>query len=167
MLVAVIDLDVHQGNGTARIFAADDTVFTLSLHGEKNFPFAKEVSDLDVALPDGCGDTDYLRALDDALTQLFARFSPDLVFYLAGADPHSGDRLGRLALSFEGLQTRDRHTFDACFKRRIPLAVVMAGGYGVSLEDTVQVQLNTYEVALDYWLQWQGLQPVVAGLAKS
>jgi acetoin utilization deacetylase AcuC-like enzyme len=155
MRVAVVDLDVHQGNGTARIFADDDTVFTLSLHGEKNFPFAKEVSDLDVALPDGCGDADYLRALDGALRQLFARFSPDLVFYLAGADPHSGDRLGRLALSFEGLKARDRRTFEACFARRVPLAVVMGGGYGVSLEDTVQVQLNTYTVALDYWLKWQ------------
>jgi len=139
----------------------------LSLHGDKNFPFEKEVSDLDVALPDGCADSDYLRALDSALGQLFARFSPDLVFYLAGADPHSGDRLGRLGLSFEGLQARDRRTFDACFKRRIPLAVVMAGGYGVSLEDTVQVQLNTYEIALDYWLKWRDLQPQGAGLAKS
>jgi acetoin utilization deacetylase AcuC-like enzyme len=167
MRVAVIDLDVHQGNGTARIFAADDTVFTLSLHGDKNFPFAKEVSDLDVALPDGCGDADYLQALDDALAQLFACFSPDLVFYLAGADAHSGDRLGRLALSFEGLQARDRRTFDACFARRIPLAVVMAGGYGVNLEDTVQVQLNTYAIALNYWLKWQVLQLAGAGLAKS
>ncbi len=167
MRVAVIDLDVHQGNGTARIFASDDTVFTLSLHGDKNFPFAKEVSDLDVALPDGCGDADYLRALDDALAQLFACFSPDLVFYLAGADPHSGDRLGRLALSFEGLQARDRRTFDACFARRIPLAVVMAGGYGVSLDDTVRVQLNTYAVGLDYWLKWQDTQLAGAELAKS
>jgi len=102
--VAIIDLDVHQGNGTARIFAHDDSVFTLSVHGEENFPFAKEHSDLDVALPDGCSDADYLAALDQALQTLDARFSPGLVLYLAGADPFERDRLGRLKLTLAGLR---------------------------------------------------------------
>jgi len=153
--VAVIDLDVHQGNGTASIFRNDDTVFTLSLHGDKNFPFRKESGDLDVPLPDGCGDTDYLAALERALEELEQRFDPGFVIYLAGADPFEGDRLGRLKLSFDGLQTRDRRVFDWCFARRIPMAFVMAGGYGVQIEETVQVQLNTYRIALEYWERWR------------
>ena len=155
--VAVIDLDVHQGNGTASIFRDDDSVFTLSLHGEKNFPFRKESSDLDVALPDGCGDADYAVALDRALDELASRFDPGLVIFLAGADPFEGDRLGRLKLSIDALEARDRRVFDWCFARRIPLAFVMAGGYGVKIEDTVQIQLNTYRIALEYWERWQAL----------
>ena len=161
--VAVIDLDVHQGNGTARIFQGDDSVFTLSLHGDKNFPFRKEQSDLDVPLPDGCGDADYADALEGALDELDQRFEPGLVLYLAGADPFEGDRLGRLKLSFDGLEARDRRVFDWCFTRRIPLAFVMAGGYGVKIEDTVQAQLATYRVALDYAARWKRR----ATLAKS
>lgn len=157
--VAVIDLDVHQGNGTARIFQGDESVFTLSLHGDKNFPFRKECSDLDVALPDGCKDEDYVSALDQALDELDRRFEPGLVVYLAGADPFEGDRLGRLKLSFDGLEARDRRVFDWCFSRRIPLAFVMAGGYGVKIEETVQVQLNTYRTALSYWQRWQNRAP--------
>ena len=153
--VAIIDLDVHQGNGTASVFARDPSVFTLSLHGEKNFPFRKEASDLDVELPDGCADAPYLQALEQALDELDRRFEPGLVLYLAGADPHEGDRLGRLALSFDGLEARDRRVFDWTWQRRIPLAFVMAGGYGVNIDDTVQVQVNTYRVALDYWQRWQ------------
>lgn len=149
--VAVIDLDVHQGNGTAHIFLSDETVFTLSLHGDKNFPFRKEASDLDVALVDGCGDSDYLGALDLALVELANRFDPSLVIYLAGADPYEGDRLGRLKLSVDGLEARDRRVFDWCFNRSIPVAFVMAGGYGLQIEETVQIQLNTYRVALSYW----------------
>jgi len=156
--VAVIDLDVHQGNGTASIFKNDDSVFTLSLHGDKNFPFRKESSDLDVPLADGCGDTDYLAALEDALEQLAQRFETGFVIYLAGADPFEGDRLGRLKLSFDGLQTRDRRVLDWCFSRRIPLVLVMAGGYGVRIEDTVQVQLNTYRIALEYWQRWRAIR---------
>jgi acetoin utilization deacetylase AcuC-like enzyme len=153
--VAVVDLDVHQGNGTARIFRADPTVFTLSLHGQKNFPFRKEPSDLDVDLPDGCGDEPYLQALEHALDELARRFVPGLVIYLAGADPHEGDRLGRLKLTWDGLEARDRRVFDWAWERRIPLAFAMAGGYGNRLEDTVQVQVNTFRVALQYWRRWQ------------
>ncbi len=152
--VAVIDLDVHQGNGTASIFSSDPSVFTLSLHGEKNFPFRKEASDLDVELPDGCVDAPYLQALEHALDELDRRFNPGLILYLAGADPFEGDRLGRLALSFDGLEARDRRVFDWAWQRRIPLAFSMAGGYGVDIDETVQVQMNTYRVALDYWRQW-------------
>jgi len=153
--VAIIDLDVHQGNGTARIFANDDSVFTLSVHGEKNFPFAKESSDLDVALPDGCTDDAYLAALEQALQTLEDRFDPGFVLYLAGADPHEGDRLGRLKLSFDGLQARDRRVFDWCFARKIPMAFAMGGGYGHDIAQTVQVQVNTYRMALEYWQRWE------------
>ena len=152
--VAVIDLDVHQGNGTASIFARDDTVFTLSLHGARNFPFRKEASDLDVELPDGCDDDTYLEALDRSLEELGQRFDPGLVIYLAGADPHEGDRLGRLRLSFDGLEARDRRVFDWAWQRRVPLAFAMAGGYGRDIDTTVQVQVNTYRVALDYRARW-------------
>lgn len=157
--VAIIDLDVHQGNGTADIFAHDDTVFTLSLHGEKNFPFRKTASDLDIDLPDGCGDVAYLEALEQALAELDRRFDPGLVFYLAGADPHEGDRLGRLRLSYDGLQARDRRVFDWAWQRRNALAFAMAGGYGHDLESTVQVQFNTWSIALEYWQRWAGLRP--------
>lgn len=148
--VAVIDLDVHQGNGTAHIFQKDDSVFTLSLHGDKNFPFRKEVSDLDVALADGCNDADYLAALELALLALSQRFEPRLVLYLAGADPYAGDRLGRLALTQDGLEARDRLVFDWCHQRHIPVAFVMAGGYGRQIEETVQIQSRTFRVGLSY-----------------
>jgi acetoin utilization deacetylase AcuC-like enzyme len=153
--VAVVDLDVHQGNGTASIFRADPSVFTLSIHGARNFPFRKEASDLDVDLPDGCGDDEYLHALDGALDELDRRFEPGLVIYLAGADPHEGDRLGRLKLTWDGLEARDRRVFDWAWQRRIPLAFAMAGGYGTRIEDTVQVQVNTFRVAAQYASRWQ------------
>lgn len=153
--VAVIDLDVHQGNGTASIFRHDPTVFTLSLHGQKNFPFRKEPSDLDVDLPDGCADDEYLLALETALAELERRFEPGLVIYLAGADPHEGDRLGRLKLTWDGLEARDRRVFDWAWQRGLPLAFAMAGGYGTRIEDTVQVQVNTFKVAAQYWQRWQ------------
>lgn len=153
--VAVIDLDVHQGNGTAHIFQGDDSVFTLSMHGDKNFPFRKEKSDLDVALADGCGDDDYLAALEQALFDLEQRFAPNLVLYLAGADPYQGDRLGRLALSEEGLAARDQRVFSWCQERQLPVAFVMAGGYGTQIEDTVRIQCNTVRLALLYAQRWQ------------
>jgi acetoin utilization deacetylase AcuC-like enzyme len=153
--VAIIDLDVHQGNGTANIFRDDPSVFTLSLHGQKNFPFRKEASDLDADLPDGCGDEEYLLALQAALDALERRFKPNLVIYLAGADPHEGDRLGRLKLTWDGLEARDRRVFEWAWQRRIPLAFAMAGGYGTRIEDTVQAQVNTFRVATQYFARWQ------------
>ena len=153
--VAIVDLDVHQGNGTARIFQGDPTVFTLSLHGQKNYPFRKDAGSLDVALPDGCGDEEYLRELEQALDELGQRFEPGLVVYLAGADPHEGDRLGRLKLTWGGLEARDRRVFDWAWQRRVPLAFAMAGGYGTRIEDTVQAQVNTFKVAADYAQRWQ------------
>ena len=155
--VAIIDLDVHQGNGTASIFASDASVFTVSLHGEKNFPFRKEASDLDMELPDGCKDAPYAEALEHALSELDRRFQPGLILYLAGADPFEGDRLGRLKLTYDGLEARDRRVFDWAWQRRIPLAFCMAGGYGIKIDETVQVQVNTYRVALEYWKRWLAL----------
>ncbi len=137
------------------IFKDDDSVFTLSLHGDKNFPFRKEASDLDIALPDGCGDADYLAALEQGLLGLEAQCSPGFVLYLAGADPFERDRLGRLKLTFDGLMARDRRVFDWCYARRIPMAFAMGGGYGLDIAETVQVQLNTYSIATEYWLRWQ------------
>lgn len=156
--VLVIDLDVHQGNGTAAIFRDDDSVFTFSMHGEKNFPFRKEPGDLDVNLPDGCTDDPYLAALDRALEQVWARLAaepPGLAFYLAGADPHEGDRLGRLKLSTDGLRERDRRVLQALRDRRIPVALAMAGGYGHDLNTTLQVQVNTLSEAAHSWQLWQ------------
>jgi acetoin utilization deacetylase AcuC-like enzyme len=148
--VAIVDLDVHQGNGTASILARDESVFTLSLHGEHNYPFKKETSDLDVALPDGTDDNGYLRALRDALVELFRRFSPQLIIYLAGADPHEGDRLGRLKLTMDGLAERDAIVLGEARQRGIPVAVTMAGGYGKNIQDTVAVHVQTIAIAAQH-----------------
>ena len=155
--VAIIDLDVHQGNGTASIFKNDASVFTLSIHGQKNFPFRKETSDLDVDLPDGCQDATYLEALEHALQTLEQRFDAGLVLYLAGADPHEGDRLGRLKLSYDGLEARDRRVMDWCWQRRIPMAFAMGGGYGIDMATTLQVQQATYRVGVEYHDKWKTL----------
>ncbi len=158
LCVIVIDLDVHQGNGTAAIFGDDPSVFTLSIHGARNFPFRKEASDLDVDLPDGCTDVPYLQALDTALALAFERTAdrpPGLAFYLAGADPHEGDRLGRLKLTSAGLAERDRRVFAALGARRIPVAVSMAGGYGRDITTTVALQRCTVELALRAWRSWR------------
>jgi acetoin utilization deacetylase AcuC-like enzyme len=152
--VLVIDLDVHQGDGTAAIFRDDPTVFTLSLHGAKNFPVRKAASDLDVGLPDGCTDTPYLHALDEALGEAWSRHGdrpPRLAFYLAGADPHEADRLGRLALTREGLAERDRRVLQACRSRGVAVAVVMGGGYGRDIGVTVDVHLRTLQQAASCW----------------
>ena len=148
--VAIVDLDVHQGNGTARIFAGDPSVFTLSLHGEHNYPFEKEQSDLDVALPDGCDDAAYLLALETALRTVFLRCTPELIIYLAGADPHHGDRLGRLGLTLDGLVRRDGCVYDMAQARGIPVAIAMAGGYGHDIDQTVDVHLQTVQLAATY-----------------
>lgn len=155
--VLVIDLDVHQGNGTAAIFADDPTVFTFSMHGARNFPFRKVASDLDVELPDRCGDQDYLASLDAALAEVWRRHAdrpPGLVFYLAGADPHENDRLGRLELSAAGLAERDRRVLAALHERAVPAAVAMAGGYGRDICETVAIQVRTLALAADSWQAW-------------
>jgi acetoin utilization deacetylase AcuC-like enzyme len=155
--VWVIDLDVHQGNGTASIFADDRTVFTLSVHGQKNFPFRKEASDLDVELPDGCEDAAYLQALDDALAAAWQRQReqpPALAFYVAGADPHENDRLGRLKLTKEGLAERDRRVFHHLRELRIPVAVSMAGGYNRDVHTTVDIHRATLAQAWQHWQAW-------------
>lgn len=152
--VAVVDLDVHQGNGTAEILARDDSVFTLSLHGERNYPFVKAVSDLDVGLPDDIADAAYLVALSAALATLFASFSPQLIIFLAGADPHEGDRLGRMKLTLDGLAQRDRMVLEAAHQRRIPVAISMAGGYGRDIDDTIRVHLQTIAIAAEYAARW-------------
>ncbi len=160
--IAVVDLDVHQGNGTAALFQDDPTVFTLSLHAEKNFPFRKEASDLDVGLPDACGDSEYLQALDAALAELWLRHAdapPGLIFYLAGADPHEGDRLGRLKLTTAGLAERDRRVLTQARERRIPVALAMAGGYGRDIDDTVAIHMQTLREALHSWQEWNNRAP--------
>ncbi len=149
--VAIIDLDVHQGNGTAAILAGDATTFTLSLHAEQNFPSRKWPSDLDRALPDGTGDDEYLRVLDEALDEMLARFAPELIIYLAGADAHENDRLGRLSLTTDGMAARDARVFDLAFRLRAPIVVAMAGGYGRDIDVTVDVHLNTVRAAYRHW----------------
>ena len=145
--VAIVDLDVHQGNGTAAIFQNDASVFTFSMHGDKNFPFRKETSNLDVALPDGTSDAEYLAALDTHLTAVLNQHQPDFVFYLAGADPYEGDRLGRLKLTIDGLARRDALVFAQCRARRLPVAVTMAGGYATDIDAIVTIHSNTIRLA--------------------
>jgi acetoin utilization deacetylase AcuC-like enzyme len=144
----VIDCDVHQGNGTAAIFADDKRVFTLSFHGANNFPFHKEVSDLDVTFDDGALDAEYLEALARHVPAVLDQEVPDLVFYLAGADPYEGDRLGRLKLTVEGLRQRDRFVFDACRSRGIPVAISMSGGYAHDVEAIARIHANTIREAV-------------------
>jgi acetoin utilization deacetylase AcuC-like enzyme len=147
---AVVDLDVHQGNGTHAIFAGDASVYTFSMHGGRNYPFHKVPGSLDVELPDGTGDEAYLDALAHALPRVLAAAAPDLVIYLAGADSHEGDRLGRLCLTFDGLARRDVLVLDACREVGIPVAITIAGGYGRDIEDSVRVHLNTVRIASQY-----------------
>ena len=142
--ITIVDLDVHQGNGTAAIFQNDDSVFTLSVHGEKNFPFRKAASDLDVPLPDGTGDGEYLAHLDRALDVVAGR-RPAFLFYLSGADAYVGDRLGRLALTIEGLRARDRLVFERF--RTVPIAIAMGGGYCPDVDVTARIHANTVQEA--------------------
>ncbi len=164
---AVIDLDVHQGNGTHAIFAEDESVFTFSMHGARNYPFLlpdalaqrgdqphpyglRVAGDLDIDLPDGTEDADYLRLLADALPRVLSAATPDLVIYLAGADPHEGDRLGRMRMTFAGLERRDLMVLEACREVGIPVAVTIAGGYGRDINETVLVHTNTVRVVSGY-----------------
>lgn len=139
----VVDTDVHQGNGTAEIFARDETVFTLSLHQENIYPEPKSVSDIDVNLPEGVGDADYLAILEKNLHAAFAHIAPDLIFYVAGADPYREDQLGGLALTMEGLKQRDALVLDYARRHSAPLAVTLAGGYARRVADTVRIHVNT------------------------
>jgi acetoin utilization deacetylase AcuC-like enzyme len=148
--VLILDCDVHQGNGTAEIFAADPTVFTMSIHGARNFPLRKFPSSLDVALEDGTGDDDYLQALDGALVESFARARADLVLYIAGADPYEGDRLGRLGLTKAGLLARDRMVLAAARGTATPVAIVCGGGYCQDLESIVDIHAATMLLAAGF-----------------
>jgi acetoin utilization deacetylase AcuC-like enzyme len=141
--IVILDCDVHQGNGTASILANDPNIYTFSIHGERNFPFHKEKSDLDIALPDGTGNDQYLEALEAGLQQALQQSGLNLAIYLAGADPYAGDRLGRLGLSKEGLLDRDRMIIQRCHALGLPLAVTMAGGYAKHVEDTVDIHYQT------------------------
>jgi acetoin utilization deacetylase AcuC-like enzyme len=147
---AVIDLDVHQGNGTHAIFAGDEATYTFSMHGRRNYPFRKVPGTLDVELEDGTGDTEYLEKLAEALPGVLAAARPDLVLYLAGADPHEGDTLGRLKLTFDGLMRRDALVLEAARSIGVPVAIAIAGGYGADIRDTVRVHVNTARVARSF-----------------
>jgi acetoin utilization deacetylase AcuC-like enzyme len=145
--VAIVDLDVHQGNGTADIFRDDANVFTLSIHQENNYPVPKARGDLDIGLADGTGDDEYLRVLAGALEKVWA-FAPELVLYQAGADPYFDDQLGGLRLTFEGMEARDRAVVDGSAARGIPVVVTLGGGYARKLEDTVRLHATTCRMAL-------------------
>jgi acetoin utilization deacetylase AcuC-like enzyme len=148
--VLIVDLDVHQGNGTAAIFSGDETVFTFSVHGARNFPFHKEQGDLDIALPDGSQDAAYLEAVRSGLPQALARAQADLALYIAGADPYYDDRLGRMGVSKAGLLARDRLVFESCRAAGLPIAIVMGGGYARQVEDVVAIHLQTIRLAASY-----------------
>jgi acetoin utilization deacetylase AcuC-like enzyme len=145
----VVDTDVHQGNGTAEIFGGDGTVYTLSLHQEHNYPYPKSISTADVNLPDGTGDDDYLAILEKQLHRAFQDFSPQILFYVAGADPYREDQLGGLKLTMEGLRLRDALVCDYARRHRVPLAITLAGGYARRVTDTVRIHIGTILAARD------------------
>ena len=147
---AIIDLDVHQGNGTHAIFSGDRSVFTFSMHGGRNYPFNKVAGSLDLELPDATGSDTYLELLAEHLPDVLVRAAPDLVVYLAGADPHERDRLGRLKMTHEGLMRRDVMVIAACREAGIPVAITIAGGYGHDIMETVEVHANTVRIARDF-----------------
>ncbi|MGO9642162.1 MAG: histone deacetylase [Candidatus Acidiferrales bacterium] len=145
----VVDTDVHQGNGTAAIFAKDPTVFTLSIHQENNYPVPKEISDLDIGLPDGTGDAEYLSRLEGGLVRALHSLHPDLLCYIGGADPYREDQLGGLALTIEGMERRDRLVFEQARTHGIPVMITLAGGYARRVEDTVRIHVNTVRAAAE------------------
>lgn len=149
--IAIVDCDVHQGNGTASIFRDDRDVFTLSLHGAKNYPFTKEVSHLDVEFEDGTTDEPYLAVLAHTLSKVMARHCPEFVFYLAGADPYEGDRLGRLKLTIDGLRRRDELVLAQCRRAGIPTVITMSGGYAPEVDAIVEIHTNTIRTAVLLW----------------
>jgi acetoin utilization deacetylase AcuC-like enzyme len=145
----VIDCDVHHGNGTAAVFAGDDSVFTISIHQFNNYPTIKPPSDIDIHLADGTGDQDYIDRLGAAVTKSMYDFGPDLLMYVAGADPYEQDQLGGLRLTIEGLKRRDKLVIDTARRMQIPVATVLAGGYAMRVEDTVKIHTNTARVAAE------------------
>ncbi len=147
--VLILDADVHQGNGNAEIFKDEPDVYTYSIHGEKNYPFVKPPSSLDVGLPDQTRDREYLQALSDSLDKVFDQFAPDLVFYLAGIDPLEEDHFGRLSLSMKGLEERDRHVIERVTQKEIPLALLLSGGYAPTLKKTVEAHAVMYKAAIE------------------
>ena len=149
--ILIIDLDVHQGNGTAQIFENEPRVFTFSMHGANNFPYRKEKSDLDIPLPDGISDDEYLDLLTKTLPRLITHHKPDFIFYLSGVDILATDKLGKLALSKEACKTRDRFVFEQCIKNNIPVQVSMGGGYSPDIKDIVEAHCNTFKTAIDMY----------------
>jgi acetoin utilization deacetylase AcuC-like enzyme len=145
--ILIVDLDVHQGNGTASIFEQEPRVFTFSMHGERNYPLRKERSDLDIGLADGMDDAAYLGILRDTLPRLLDEVQPDFVFYLSGVDILDTDKLGRLNISRAGCRERDHFVLDLCHKNRLPVAISMGGGYSPRLTDIVEAHCNTFRVA--------------------
>ena len=141
--ILIVDVDVHQGDGTAAILANEDRIYTFSIHCENNFPSRKQRSNLDIGLPDGTGDAEYARHFQDALRQAMLASRPEMVLYVAGADPYEEDRLGRLKLSLQGLRDRDEIIISACRRHHIPLAIVMGGGYADDVNDIIQIQSDT------------------------
>ena len=150
--VLIIDLDVHQGNGTAEIFQNEPSVFTFSMHGDKNFPFRKEQSDLDIALADETGDDEFLSKLKEALIFTFEKHKPDFIFYLSGVDVLASDKLGKLALSKNACKQRDQMVFEACLKHNVPVQVSMGGGYSEDIKIIVDAHCNTFRVARDLYI---------------
>ncbi|WP_276978275.1 histone deacetylase [Flavobacterium filum] len=145
--ILIVDLDVHQGNGTAEIFQDNPSVFTFSMHGKSNYPFKKEVSDLDIALPDGTNDETYLKILAETLPQLIQKVNPDFIFYLAGVDILATDKLGKLSCTIEGCKKRDELVFEQCLKHQIPVQVSMGGGYSPEIKTIVEAHANTFRIA--------------------
>jgi acetoin utilization deacetylase AcuC-like enzyme len=153
--VVVLDCDVHQGNGTAAICADDPTIFTLSIHGEKNFPFRKVPGDLDIGLPDGTGDDDYMEHLRRGVAYALDRANADIAIFIAGADVYAGDRLGKLSLTKAGIAERDRTVFQMCYERGLPVAVVMGGGYAPDVEDIAGIHFQTAQIVTEMADVWQ------------
>ena len=143
----IVDLDVHQGNGTASIFSENKNVFTLSFHGEKNYPFKKEKSDLDIGFPDKTDDSFYLKKLKETLPKVIDDFEPDFIFYLAGVDVLENDKLGRLGLTIQGCKKRDKFVLELCRKNNVPIQISMGGGYSVNIKDILEAHSNTYRLA--------------------
>lgn len=149
--ILIVDLDVHQGNGTAKIFEEDDSVFTFSMHGKNNYPFKKERSNLDIELPDGTGDQEYLSTLKNTLPKLIEEQQPDFIFYLSGVDIISSDKLGKLGCSIEGCKGRDRFVLQTCHDLKIPVQVSMGGGYSPEIKTIIEAHANTYRLATDIY----------------